>query len=412
MPDGLPTTAVATCATERFGIPGTDLIVAAPDAPAARAFLTGQLGESSPDFFEQTRIDRENGREGDVLFVNGQVLPAVSIRSGEIQRWRLINASAGRYYRLSLAGHPFLQIGTDGGLFERPVERGEAPGAGGPSRKHQHVSDQERTRIMATMHEVDYKVFGDDLQFVEVELDPQEAAIAEAGGMMYMEDGIEMQTIFGDGSQQNQGFLGSLLGAGKRLLTGESLFMTVFMNKAHGKQRVAFAAPYPGKIMAVHLSELGGELIVQKDSFLCAAKGVSIGIAFQKKLGVGLFGGEGFIMQRLQGDGLTFVHAGGTLHPVDLAAGQTLRVDTGCLVALQPSVGYEIQYVGKIKTALFGGEGLFFATLTGPGRAWLQSLPLSRMADRIYKASPAAFGSRREEGSILGGIGGLIDGDN
>jgi len=266
---------------------------------------------------------------------------------------------------------------------------------------------------MPDMHEIDYKIFGDDLQFVEVELDPNEATVAEAGGMMYMEDGIEMETIFGDGSRQSQGgFLGALMGAGKRLLTGESLFMTVFLNRSNQKKRLAFGAPYPGKIVAIHLQDIGGELITQKDSFLAAAKGVSIGIAFQRRIGVGLFGGEGFIMQRLEGDGLCFVHAGGTLHPVDLAAGQTLRVDTGCLVALQPSVGYDIQFVGKVKTALFGGEGLFFATLTGPGRAWLQSLPFSRMADRIYKAAPAAGGARRGEGSILGGLGGILDGDN
>ena len=263
-------------------------------------------------------------------------------------------------------------------------------------------------------HEIAYKVYGEDLQFVEVELDPRESVVAEAGAMMYMTPGIAMETIFGDGSgTQKPGIMGALLGAGKRLLTGESLFMTVFTNTARsGVHRVAFAAPYPGRILAMDLKQLGGELICQKDSFLCAAKGVSIGIAFQRRIGVGLFGGEGFIMQRLQGDGLSFVHAGGTLHPVDLAAGQTLRVDTGCLVALQPSVGYDIQFVGKIKTALFGGEGLFFATLTGPGRAWLQSLPLSRMADRIYKAAPGAAGGRREEGSILGGLGGLLDGDN
>jgi len=265
---------------------------------------------------------------------------------------------------------------------------------------------------MAMMHEIDYQIFGDDMQFVEVELDPAEAVVAEAGGMMYMEDGIQMETLFGDGSQQNSGLMGALLGAGKRLLTGESLFMTVFYNRASGKKRVAFGAPYPGKIIPVHLQELGGELLAQKDSFLCAAKGVSIGIAFQRKIGVGLFGGEGFIMQRLEGDGLTFCHAGGTVHPVDLAPGQTLRVDTGCLVALQPSVAYDIQYVGKIKTALFGGEGLFFAALTGPGRVWLQSLPFSRMADRIYKAAPSAGGKRVGEGSILGGLGGLLDGDN
>ncbi|MEW6159549.1 MAG: TIGR00266 family protein [Verrucomicrobiota bacterium] len=265
---------------------------------------------------------------------------------------------------------------------------------------------------MATMHEVDYKIYGDDMQFVEVELDPQEAAIAEAGGMMYMEDGIEMETIFGDGSQSNSGFMGALLGAGKRLITGESLFMTVFQNRGAGKKRVAFGAPYPGKIIPVHLSEIGGELIAQKDSFLCAAKGVSIGIAFQRKIGVGLFGGEGFIMQRLQGDGWAFVHAGGTLMQRDLSPGETLRVDTGCIVAFQPSVNYDIQFVGKIKSALFGGEGLFFATLRGPGRVWLQSLPLSRMADRIIAAAPRAGGTRKGEGSILGGLGGLLDGDN
>ena len=261
-------------------------------------------------------------------------------------------------------------------------------------------------------HEIDFKILGSEMQFVEVELDPGESAVAEAGAMMYMTPGITMETIFGDGSQQRSGVMGALLGAGKRLITGESLFMTVFTNSGSGKQQVSFAAPYPGKILAMDLKQLGGTLICQKDSFLCAAKGVSIGIAFQRKIGVGLFGGEGFIMQRLEGDGLTFCHAGGTVHPVDLAAGQTLRVDTGCLVALQPTVGYDIQFVGKIKTALFGGEGLFFATLTGPGRVWLQSLPFSRMADRIYKAAPSAGGSRVGEGSILGSLGGLLDGDN
>src|SRR5687767_8749778 len=266
---------------------------------------------------------------------------------------------------------------------------------------------------MALAHEVDFKILGSEMQFVEVELDPGESAVAEAGSMMYMTPGINMETIFGDGSQQQTGVMGALLGAGKRLITGESLFMTVFTNASGGgKQQVAFAAPYPGKILAMDLKQLGGELICQKDSFLCAAKGISVGIAFQRRIGVGLFGGEGFIMQRLTGDGLCFVHAGGTVHPVDLTAGQTLRADTGCLVALQPSVGYDIQFVGKVKTALFGGEGLFFATLTGPGRVWLQSLPFSRMADRIYKAAPAAGGSRRGEGSILGGLGGILDGDN
>lgn len=265
---------------------------------------------------------------------------------------------------------------------------------------------------MPTMHEIDYEIFGDDMQFVEVELDPQEAVVAEAGGMMYMEDGIDMETIFGDGSQQSSGFMGALMGAGKRLLTGESLFMTVFHNRAIGKKKVAFGAPYPGKIVPIQLSDIGGELIAQKDAFLCAAKGVSVGIAFNKKIGAGLFGGEGFIMERLQGDGWAFVHAGGTLMQRDLAPGETIRVDTGCIVAFTPSVSYDIQFVGKIKSALFGGEGLFFATLRGPGRIWLQSLPFSRLADRIYSASPKAGGRSREEGSILRGLGGLLDGDN
>jgi len=229
---------------------------------------------------------------------------------------------------------------------------------------------------------------------------------------MYMEDGIEMETIFGDGSQQNSGFLGALMGAGRRLLIGESLFMTVFQNRGSGKKRVAFGAPYPGKIIPIHLAQIGGELLAQKDSFLCAAKGVSIGIAFTKRFGAGLFGGEGFILERLQGDGLAFVHAGGTILQRDLAPGELLRVDTGCIVALQPSVSYDIQFVGRIKTALFGGEGLFFATLRGPGRVWLQSLPFSRLAGRIYAAAPQSGRGGREEGSVLGGLGRLLDGDN
>jgi uncharacterized protein (TIGR00266 family) len=264
---------------------------------------------------------------------------------------------------------------------------------------------------MPQAHEIDYKIYGEDMQFVEVELDPDEAAVAEAGGMMYMEDGITMETIFGDGSgQQKSGLMGTLMGAGKRLLTGESLFMTVFVNKGQGKKRLAFGAPYPGRILPIRLPDVGGELIAQKDSFLCAAKGVAIGIAFQKRIGVGLFGGEGFIMQRLTGDGLCFIHAGGMLHERVLAAGETLRVDTGCIVAFQPSIDYDIQMVSGIKTALFGGEGLFFATLKGPGKIWLQSLPLSRLAGRIVQAAPGS-GRRREEGSILGGLGNLLDGD-
>nr|WP_272940903.1 TIGR00266 family protein [Opitutus terrae] len=262
------------------------------------------------------------------------------------------------------------------------------------------------------MHEVDYQIHGDDMQFVEIELDPAEAVVAEAGGMMFMEDGIAMETVFGDGSTRNSGVMGALLGAGKRLLTGESLFMTVFQNQAAGKKRVSFGAPYPGKILPIKLADVGGELIAQKDSFLCAAKGVSIGIAFQRRLGAGLFGGEGFIMQRLTGDGWAFVHAGGTLCERTLAPGELLRVDTGCIVAFQPSVDYDIQWVGGIKSALFGGEGLFFATLRGPGKLWLQSLPFSRLAGRIIAAAPQTGRGGREEGSLLGGLGRMIDGDN
>jgi uncharacterized protein (TIGR00266 family) len=263
-----------------------------------------------------------------------------------------------------------------------------------------------------TAHEIDFKIFGEELQFVEVELDPGESAVAEAGAMMYMTSGIEMNTIFGDGSSTaaSGGFVDKLFSAGKRVLTGESLFMTVFTNVGSGKQQVAFAAPFAGRIVPMDLAGMGGTLICQKDSFLCAARGVSIGIAFQRKIGVGLFGGEGFIMQKLEGDGLCFVHAGGTIHSVDLAPGQILRVDTGCLVALHPGVKYDIQYIGKIRSALFSGEGLFYATLTGPGKVWLQSLPLSRLADRIYKAIPSLGGSRKEEGSIFG-IGNILGGN-
>jgi len=265
---------------------------------------------------------------------------------------------------------------------------------------------------MASMHEVDYEILGDDMQFVKIELDPGEAVVGEAGAMMYIENGIEMTTVFGDGSQQQRGFMGALLGAGKRLLTGESLFMTVFQNQGQRKTKVAFAAPYPGKIVALHLKELGGEIVAQKDSFLAAAKGVSLGIAFTKRFGAGLFGGEGFILQRLQGDGWCFVNAGGTLEEKTLAPGEVLRVDTGCIVAMQPSVDYDIQMAGGIKTVLFGGEGLFLATLRGPGKVWLQSLPFSRLASRIYAAAPQTGGGGRGEGSILGGLGNILDGDN
>jgi uncharacterized protein (TIGR00266 family) len=267
------------------------------------------------------------------------------------------------------------------------------------------------------MDVVDYEIKGSEMQFVEVELDPGEAAIGEAGSMMFMDAGIGMDTIFGDGSAQQTGLFGKLLGAGKRLVTGESLFTTVYTNNARGKQRVAFAAPYPGKILAMDLKQLGGMLICQKDAFLCAARGVALGIFLQKKLGVGFFGGEGFIMQKLEGDGLAFVHAGGTIVKRELQAGETLFIDTGCVVALTPNVNFEIQFVGKIKTALFGGEGLFFAKCTGPGTVWLQSLPFSRLASRVFAAAPQRGGSR-EEGSVLGGVlgggllGGILGGDD
>ena len=258
------------------------------------------------------------------------------------------------------------------------------------------------------MDVVDYEIKGAEMQFVEIELDPGEAAVGEAGSMMFMDAGIEMDTVFGDGSQSTggSGLFGKLLGAGKRLVTGESLFTTVYTNQAPGKARVAFAAPYAGKIMVMDLRQLGGTLICQKDAFLCAARGVTLGIFFQRKLSVGFFGGEGFIMQRLDGDGLAFVHAGGTVVKRELQPGQTLLVDTGCLVAMTPNVNFELQYVGKVKTALFGGEGLFLAKVTGPGTVWLQSLPFSRLASRIFAAAPQRGGSK-EEGALLGGLAGV-----
>jgi uncharacterized protein (TIGR00266 family) len=267
------------------------------------------------------------------------------------------------------------------------------------------------------MDVVDYEIKGSEMQFVEVELDPGEAAVGEAGSMMFMDAAIGMDTVFGDGSASQGGIFGKLLGAGKRLITGESLFTTVYTNQGSSKQRVAFAAPYPGKILPMDLRQLGGKLICQKDAFLCAAKGVSLGIHFQQKLSTGFFGGEGFVMQKLEGDGLAFVHAGGTVVRRELQAGQTLLIDTGCVVALTPSVDFEVQYVGKIKTALFGGEGLFFAKVTGPGTVWLQSLPFSRLASRVFAAAPQRGGSK-EEGSVLGGfgagglLGGILGGDD
>jgi uncharacterized protein (TIGR00266 family) len=261
-------------------------------------------------------------------------------------------------------------------------------------------------------HEVDYQVGGDDLQYVVVELDPQETVVAEAGAMMYMEDGIEMETRFGDGSKPDKGFFGKLVEGAKRKMTGETLFLTHYTHQGQGKSHVAFGAPYPGKIIPVDLREIGGTLLCQKDAFLCCAKGIELGIAFQKRLGVGFFGGEGFIMQKLTGDGMAFMHAGGTVIEKDLEAGQQLRIDTGCIVGYQEGVDFEIKYVGGVKTALFGGEGLFFAKLTGPGRIWMQTLPFSRLADRVYSAAPQTGGSRKGEGSVLGGLGDLFDGDN
>jgi uncharacterized protein (TIGR00266 family) len=263
---------------------------------------------------------------------------------------------------------------------------------------------------MRNNHEIDYRIFGEEMQYVEVELDPDETAIAEAGAFMMMDDGIQMETIFGDGSQQKSGgIMGKLFNAGKRLLVGESLFMTTYTNTGQGKKRVSFASPYPGKIIPLDLQVLGGRVICQKDAFLCAAKGVSIGIEFQKKLGTGLFGGEGFIMERLEGDGMAFVHAGGHVLQRDLQPGELLKVDTGCIVGFTGNVQYDIQFVGGIKNTLFGGEGVFFATLRGPGTVWIQTLPISRLASRVL--SYAQPGRRKEEGSILGGLGNLLDGD-
>ncbi|MDN3593781.1 TIGR00266 family protein [Zunongwangia endophytica] len=261
-------------------------------------------------------------------------------------------------------------------------------------------------------HEIDYEIFGEEMQYVELELDPQEAAIAEAGNFMMMDNGIKMDTIFGDGSSQDEGFLGKVLGAGKRLLTGESLFMTIFSNIGQGKKKISFASPYPGKIIPIDLTQFGGKFICQKDAFLCAAKGVSIGIEFSRKLGRGFFGGEGFIMQKVEGDGMAFVHAGGTMARKELAMGETLKVDTGCIIGFTQTINYDIEFVGGIRNTIFGGEGLFFATLTGPGVVYIQSLPFSRLANRVLQAAPQAGGKDKGEGNILGGLGDIISGDN
>lgn len=253
--------------------------------------------------------------------------------------------------------------------------------------------------------EIEYEIFGDDMQFVEVTLDPGEVVVAEAGAMMYMSQGIAMQTVFGDPAREQQGVLGKLFEAGKRMVTGESLFLTTFGATGRQREQVAFAAPYPGKIVPLHLHELGGEILCQKSAFLCAARGVQIDIAFQKRFAVGLFGGEGFILQRIKGDGIAFVHAGGMIVKKQLAPGERLRLDTGCLVAFQPSVDYDIQSAGDMKTALFGGEGVFVTNLTGPGTVWLQSLPFSRLAGRIV----GTFRTGKDEGSVLGKLGNLFE---
>lgn len=262
---------------------------------------------------------------------------------------------------------------------------------------------------MIRNHEIDYRIYGEELQFVEIELDPNETVIGEPGGFMMMDSDIIMETIFGDGSQQQSGGLfGKLLSAGKRLLVGENLFMTAFTNTGQGKKHVSFAAPYTGKIIALDLSKLGGKIVAQKDAFLCAAKGVSIGIEFQRRLGTGIFGGEGFIMEKLEGDGLAFVHAGGYVIEKELQPGEVLKIDTGCVVAYTAGVDFDIEFIRGIKNWMFGGEGLFFASLRGPGKVWIQSLPISRLAGRLMQYG--SFGGRKEEGSILGGLGNLLDG--
>lgn len=261
---------------------------------------------------------------------------------------------------------------------------------------------------MLKNHEIDYRIHGEEMQIVEIELDPQESAVAESGSFMMMDQEIKMETLFGDGSGAQQGFFGKLMSAGKRLITGESLFITAFTNMGQGKKRVSFAAPYPGKIIPMDLHLLGGKVICQKDAFLCAARGVNVGIEFQRKLGTGIFGGEGFIMQKLEGDGLAFVHAGGYVIEKELQPGETLKVDTGCVVAYTQQVDFDIEFVRGVKNMVFGGEGLFFAVLRGPGKVWLQSLPISRLASRVLAYGT---GARKEEGSILGGLGNLLDGD-
>jgi uncharacterized protein (TIGR00266 family) len=319
-----------------------------------------------------------------------------------------------------IAGIRSGRIGRDAHIFSQgmpnwvPVQSDpELSGAfaGGPGVAPPPPPPMGRARA----HEIDFELFGEDMQYVEVTLDPGEACVAEAGAFMYMDPGIQMETVFGDGSEAQGaaggGFMGKLLSAGKRVVTGESLFMTVFGNSGGTRQKVAFAAPYPGKIIPIDLKQHGGRILCEKDAFLCAARGISVGIAFQRKLGAGFFGGEGFILQKLEGDGLAFLHSGGTIMTRNLAPGETLRVDTGCLVGFEATVNYDIQMVKGVKTMLFGGEGLFYATVTGPGRVWIQSLPFSRLASKVAASVPRAVGGNKVgEGSVLGGLGGLIMG--
>ncbi|MBN2562592.1 MAG: TIGR00266 family protein [Phycisphaerae bacterium] len=324
-------------------------------------------------------------------------------------------------------GWYYVKDGQPVGPMSREALIGQLPSVGGPDAlvygpttgdwtKARHVSSLREQMPggaapppapgARVADEIDYEIFGDDMQFVEITLDPDEVVVAEAGAMMYMSQGIEMETVFGDPSKQH-GLMGKLFDAGKRMITGESLFLTTFGAVGGQREKVAFASPYPGKIIPLHVDELGGEVLCQKSAFLCAARGVQIDIAFQKKIGVGLFGGEGFILQRIRGDGLAFVHAGGTIVKRQLGPGERLRLDTGCLVAFQPSVDYDIQRAGGIKTSLFGGEGLFLATLTGPGAVWMQSLPFSRLAGRIV----GTFSKKKGEGSILGSLGNIFEHD-
>ena len=260
-------------------------------------------------------------------------------------------------------------------------------------------------------HEIDYEIFGEEMQYVEIELDPDETVVAEPGGFLMMDEDVEMKTIFGDGTGQDRGLMDKLFGAGKRMLTGEKMFMTAFTHRGSGKAKVSFASPYPGKIIPIDLMQYGNKVICQKDSFLCAAKGVTVGIEFSKRMGRGFFGGEGFIMQKIEGDGMAFLHAGGYIVEKQLAPGEHLRVDTGCLVGFTEEVDYDIEFVGGIKNSIFGGEGLFFASLVGPGKVWIQTLPISRLADRILSNAKGYGGGGKGEGSVLGGLGNLLDGD-